>query len=215
MALYRRGETQSKSRAFGLVQNGEMTPEEAEAEAKRLGVGPLRKVADPAQFDPTSKATWTLAMAVAWIVWRTPDAVRENWDDYRRECFDWEPAPCCRRIEGGVFACPTKTSLTGSPQTGEATSTASGPDEDRKLMSVKSAREQLWQALEEGRLTATGERDLSGDPIQIPAHKWPSLELTPTRNGRRDQLTYNQRQRKLPTKTSGCGGPNSLDVGRN
>ena len=28
-------------------------------------------------------------MAVAWIIWRTPEAVREHWDKYRRECTVW------------------------------------------------------------------------------------------------------------------------------
>ena len=28
-------------------------------------------------------------MSVAWIAYRTPDAVRNWWDDYRKECWDW------------------------------------------------------------------------------------------------------------------------------
>jgi hypothetical protein len=66
-----------------------MTPAEAEAEASRLGLPKLAKKPDPAEFDPMKEPSWTLIMALAWIMWRTPDAVRNHWDAYRVECEDW------------------------------------------------------------------------------------------------------------------------------
>jgi hypothetical protein len=71
------------------VEYGRMTPDEAEAEAARLGLAPLVTAPDPNAFDPMSRTWWTLVMAIAWISWRSPDKVREFWDDYRRECWDW------------------------------------------------------------------------------------------------------------------------------
>jgi hypothetical protein len=72
-----------------MVQRGEMTPDDAEAEAKRLGLDPLAAEPDPNDYDPMREPFWTLPMAVAWIAYRTQDAVRNWWNEYRKECWDW------------------------------------------------------------------------------------------------------------------------------
>ena len=53
-----------------------MTPEDAEAEAKRLDIAPLIMQPDPAQFDPMNEVAWTLPMVAAWRAFRDVDAVR-------------------------------------------------------------------------------------------------------------------------------------------
>jgi hypothetical protein len=63
---------------IGKVNHGTLSPEEAEAEATRLGLGPLAQRPDPAALDPMAEAYWSLPMAVAWLAYRTPEAVREN-----------------------------------------------------------------------------------------------------------------------------------------
>ena len=72
-----------------MVQRGEMTPADAESEAKRLGLGPLASEPDPNDYDPMREPFWTLPMTVAWIAYRTEDAVRNWWDEYRKECSFW------------------------------------------------------------------------------------------------------------------------------
>lgn len=74
---------------FDLLKYGKIEPAEAEAEALRLSLDPLRSVPDLADFDPIQQAHWTLPMAVAWIAYRSTDAVREWWPAYREQCWDW------------------------------------------------------------------------------------------------------------------------------
>src|SRR5262245_25136922 len=38
------------------------------------------KRSEPKPPDPMAMSTWTLGQTLAWIVWRTPAKVRENWN---------------------------------------------------------------------------------------------------------------------------------------
>src|SRR5262245_52017627 len=71
------------------VRRGEMTPEQAEAEAQRLGLRKFAGCPPKAQFNPMTETWWTFAMVVAWIAWRSDDGVRRAWDAYCRRCLDW------------------------------------------------------------------------------------------------------------------------------
>jgi hypothetical protein len=73
------------------VNYGELTPQQAELEASRLGIEPFELHPDPTDFDPIKEATWSLVMALAWIMWRTPAAVREMWNVYREGFRFWVP----------------------------------------------------------------------------------------------------------------------------
>jgi hypothetical protein len=87
------------------VQNDSMSPEAAEEEAARLGLPPLAPVPDPASYNPMCETGWTLVMAIAWILWRSPRKVCEFWDTYRRECWDWQLP---RRAAGSPVQCILK-----------------------------------------------------------------------------------------------------------
>ena len=41
-----------------MVQRGEMTPVDAESQAKRLGLGPLASEPDPNDYDPMREPFW-------------------------------------------------------------------------------------------------------------------------------------------------------------
>ena len=71
------------------VRDGEITPEQAEAEAAKLGLKPLARTPGPTALDPMREVWWTLAMAAAWIVWRTPHAVRRVWPAYLFGIWEW------------------------------------------------------------------------------------------------------------------------------
>jgi hypothetical protein len=76
---------------FDRARIGELNPEEAEATAAEAAVGPLAKRPSPNNFDPMAEPHWTLAMALAWAIWRTPEKAREYWNDYRLQFSDWKP----------------------------------------------------------------------------------------------------------------------------
>jgi len=72
-----------------------MTPEEAEAALPKIAEAP-----DPTEFDPIEETRWSLFMVLGWIMWRTPEAVRNQWDAYRMEC---DANDCSCRL---ALACP-------------------------------------------------------------------------------------------------------------
>jgi hypothetical protein len=71
------------------VRYGRISPAQAEAEAMRLGYEPFAVTPDPKKFDPMREEWWTPVMALTWIAKRDSQAVREVFDPYRVECFDW------------------------------------------------------------------------------------------------------------------------------
>jgi hypothetical protein len=73
------------------VGSGVMTPEEGEAAADRLGVAPLLEKPDPAKLDPMKEVFWTLPMALAWLMTRNVEAVREVWPPWRDANEFWKP----------------------------------------------------------------------------------------------------------------------------
>jgi hypothetical protein len=71
------------------LRRGEISREGAEAWARDNNQPPFIKRPDIDRFDPFEEPYWTTAMAVAWIIWGTKDAVRQHWDKYRNECTAW------------------------------------------------------------------------------------------------------------------------------
>lgn len=170
---------------------GELTADEAEAEAKRQGLEPFKRVPDPTDFDPTSESLWTLPMAVAWIAYRTLQAVRENWPAYCAECRDWHWRRW-RNGPGGDVHEGWSLDQRGFPTLPhlEMRSILERIDGDidglRPLMPVKEARETLWTALGDSLLPATGVSRLGGGRKVIPAVDW--IALRPLDSDHRDEL---------------------------
>jgi hypothetical protein len=81
------------------VRQGKLTPKKAELEAARLGLSPFEVVPKPSDFHPMTEETWSLPMALAWIMWRSPDVVLEMWDFYREKFQLWE-LHCWRKQDG-------------------------------------------------------------------------------------------------------------------
>jgi hypothetical protein len=189
---------EARNKLIAEVHFGRMTPGEAEEAAKRQGLIPLAEKPDPALFNPMHEPTWTLAMVVAWIVWRTPEAVRDNWDDYRLECWDW--ITLTRHLpvnDGKDFQETTVAELQQLPNAtlmglmAEEAFNRASEAEVRKLVSVKTAREGLWKRLAEGALMATAVAEVSGKPVQVPAHEWSYLTAMADKD-LADELRYSQ-----------------------
>jgi hypothetical protein len=74
LARVRRGEMSTKTAEDWAAENGEI----------------FSTKPDPARFDPMTERLWTLPMAASWIIERSGENVREQWDSYRSEWRDWE-----------------------------------------------------------------------------------------------------------------------------
>ena len=152
-----------------LVQRGEVTPADAESQAKQLGLDPLASEPDPIDYDPMREPFWTLPMAVAWIAYRTQEAVRNWWDEYRRECWDWHfrewrVGPDGPIHQGHFLEQRIKATLVLLKMAGM------WPGQGG-LMSVAEAIDTLWLVLRSGGLEATGIDEDTGRRVPIPAEQ--------------------------------------------
>lgn len=78
-----------REKLFERAKYGEISGEEADGEAVRLGLSRFSSEPGPGEFRPEDLAHWTLPMAVAWIAYMDLEEVREWSAPYRAECFDW------------------------------------------------------------------------------------------------------------------------------
>ncbi|MGH9553226.1 MAG: hypothetical protein ACRD3W_27850, partial [Terriglobales bacterium] len=150
-----------------------MTPNNAESEAKRLGLGPLASESNPNDYDPMGEPFWSLPMAVAWIAYRTQDAVRNWWDEYRKEFSvwryqEWRVGPD-GPIHQGHFLEKRPEATLALLKMAEVWPGQIG------LMSIAEAIDAPWFALRSGRLEATGIDEDTARRVPIPAEQWHDL----------------------------------------
>lgn len=178
-------EPDARDTLFEDLAHGRTDPVQAEAKAAEQGLSPLNPPLDPSRYDPMAEHHWTLAMAVAWIAWRDLDRVREVLPSWRRDHLDWfwrsyrvpDGAGGWTVREGWVLERVHKGE---APfmflAICEAVDASEGTPIDPAMgLTVRTAREQLWQRLGDGDLTAATTED-NGRILQIPAHEWAFLE---------------------------------------
>ena len=156
-----------------IVQRGEMAPADAESEAKRLGFGPLASEPDPNDYDPMREPFWTLPMAAAWIAYRTPDAVRNWWGEYRQKFSvwrfrDWRVGPDGPVHQGHFLEERPNATLVRLHMV-DAKRDQADP------MSVAEAINAFWLATQSGSLEVTGIDEDTGRRVPIPAQEWHDL----------------------------------------
>src|SRR5262245_22120899 len=168
----------SRDSMIDKVRYGELTPDQAEAEAARLGIGKLAAKPDVSKFDPMKEPWWTLPMAVAWIAWRSPSAVREWWDPYRSECWNWHFKEWRVGVDGPVHAGHFLERR--RPATLSGLSSAECYDSAHGLLpsgaiSVKDAKAKLSATLGDNAFQATGISTDTGERVVIPDYAWRDL----------------------------------------
>lgn len=142
------------------------TPERGDRIARRLGVEPFIRSPDPDRFDPGREVSWSLTMGVAWICRRTPDAVRDAWDAFRGECWEWG------RWENGRRELHRLEPLTLQRlRLMHAIDQAVG-----WTMSPVDGVAELARVLRAGEVTATG-IDTDDQPVEIPVRDWRYLDI--------------------------------------
>jgi hypothetical protein len=169
------GEPDPKASLIEKALRGEILPAAGEAEAKRLGLPPLACKPEESAFDPMSEPWWTLPMAMAWIAWRRPRQVLGCWDKYRLRCWAWRRALGRHRLVRGRPA-TLRLLLRAERSAAEAKSEAPRTTIVQSVMGVRSAKAELWRALQEGTLQATGINPDTGRRVQILAFEWYDLE---------------------------------------
>jgi hypothetical protein len=163
-------ELPQRQQLLEAVLNGELTPAQAETEALRLGIGQLATRPDPARFDPRKEEWWTLPMTIAWIVWRTPEAVRNQWDDWRSGCLHWEE---CRWTRGNDTPVIAGHELKPMPPASWPLLAldASHP----QTMTTREAHDQLWRALGHGAIEANAIDLEARKRVDVPKEEWKGL----------------------------------------
>ena len=163
---------------------GELTPEEAEAEAERQGFGPMATKPNPVDFDPSRMPDWSLPMALAWIAWRTTDSVREHCADYREKCLLWFPGSWnipaddgkeFKRIDGYELR-PLGRSTAVRLSLVEAYLSSTEKLPPTRQMTIAKAEKEMFVALASGHLVAIGKDDV-GKVVDIPQREWPYLQV--------------------------------------
>lgn len=191
------------------ARDGEITHEEAEAEAERQGLGLLAVRPPEGSFDPRRRPAWTLPMALAWIAWRDFVEVRE-WDpDYCEASRDWRPSEggaVTPRARGWVLARRPVPTVHDFECFGYLTRLERQHGEikraplDVDLPSV--TKTDLWRALQDGQLVGHGIPRGGGARRNIPAIEWQDLENYRDRQGR-EQFRYHHEP---------LGGPAYFDL---
>jgi hypothetical protein len=140
------------------VGRGEITPEQAEVEAKKMGVGPLAAKPGPSTFDPMREARWSLEMVLTWFETQSADKVREVCNDYRKEVWEWQPTDAMGRAWVLRMRSPVELLDLCSP-------------------GYRAAKEQLWRCAKNGEINATARLCSTGERVPIAAARWYDLEI--------------------------------------
>jgi hypothetical protein len=173
-----RRDHEARGQLIGQVEIGQLSIVDAEAVALRLNLGPLASVPAIDAFDPTREVHWSLAMAVAWIAYRDVQEVREQWNDYRLECWDWHHRRWQRGFDGPVydgFVLEQRSAAT-LPRLSLYEAVQSVSDEVAHVMTIRDAREALWISLQTECFAASGVNQRTRLRQVIPALELYELE---------------------------------------
>jgi len=122
-------------------------------------------------------------MALSWILWRDFSEVRQWDNEYRAECWNWQPqnvrlplddGESSRAVRGYVVAQLKPTSSLIFELQGTANLLKDGQYAAGR--SPAAAKAELWEALADSRLVAEGIPDSGGARIEVPAREWTDLE---------------------------------------
>lgn len=114
------------------------------------------------EYDPMREATWSLPMVAAWVVWRTPDAVRFEWDEFT----GMKDKP---NRQASIALLAAKIEI-GAVNEGPAN------------CSLETAIRDIWRDLSKGEITATGLAPNS-TRAKIAAINWTDLVIDYSHDG--------------------------------
>jgi hypothetical protein len=165
------------------IQRGRVTPNEAEAEAARLGLAPLLAHPDPADFDARTEPYWTIGMVLTWIMTLDTECVREAWEKWREAKQFWS----CKKwqVPGGLVYEGCFIEQVGPfGIMGLHAFQIWRRDADKLKMAWQVAWEQLSAALKRDELQAYGVPESGGERALILPFHWQDLGLYENKKGR-------------------------------
>jgi hypothetical protein len=149
------------------VYYAKISPEDAENKARNLRLEPLATEPSQEQFKPLEEKFWSLGMAMAWIIWRKPTAVRRAWQTFLDHSRYWSPNPF-----GGYDLIRLRPTLSDICSVGYL------PNQSFDLVvGPAEAWDQLKHALEAEKILAHGVRVSTGAGEQIPGSAWAVLQI--------------------------------------
>ena len=171
--------TNPRDEIADAVLHGRLTPNEAEARLKELGLPPLASDPNPADFNPMGEVWWTLPMTIAWIAWRSSSDVTRAWEVYRREKSYWEEwtwrLPPDGEVHTGFVVKASPPASLSILEITEIYRTRRGTLPNGAI-TVKAAQQKLWHALAANVFQATGINTETGERQVISDHQWHDLE---------------------------------------
>jgi hypothetical protein len=170
LATWERMRGKVRNRILSLVREGRLSPAQAEGWTKKRGEESFETPDRAKLGDPISLPNWTLAMATAWIIWRSPDAVRDSWNDYRCECYGWDRIPI-----GGSGLQRMAWELRRLPPVSRSTVRSWAFRQDEPTNQIESptrACALLDHKLQSGDVEATGIPHGGTGRVRIPPHEW-------------------------------------------
>src|SRR3954464_7407386 len=87
---------------ISLAREGNITPEEAEAEAAANGWEPFARKPELPDLDPMLESRWSIVMTIAWIAWRDRELVRENSAPFQSQSTHWVFREWNQPVENGT-----------------------------------------------------------------------------------------------------------------
>jgi hypothetical protein len=164
-----------RSQIIQRARRGELTGEQADAEAERLGIGPLVQRADPRDFDPTAEPHWDVPMALSWVMTGDVAAVREVWQRWRdaNEFWFWKE----ERTPDGEMAGHWITRHGPVGLIGLAIFEGRWRREGKLRVSRVDAEARLRIELASGRRRARGLPTGGGRRVLVPPHEWRDLRF--------------------------------------
>ena len=139
----------TRDEILSRIDRGELTPDEAEGWAVNNNQPSFTARPDDLTYDPMAISEWTLAMALAWIIWRDAGRVREFSDEFRLNWPIWEKVVGIDANNHECISC--RLSRHQPASVGDVWVEASSATCD-----TKRHADELWEKLKEGMLQASG-----------------------------------------------------------
>jgi hypothetical protein len=148
---------------FEALFDDKITPPLAELIAKQRGLPPLAPQPNPADYNPMLEPSWTPAMTIAWIAYRSDTEVVEVWDLYRCKCTFWLK----RSLEFRKPATLRWMRMFEKSRPG--------------AIGIHDAIQELLSALIGNKLQATGVKVDTRERVLLPGHEWHGLKFVDVR----------------------------------